>query len=221
MIRIVSLLCLVHMAALGSAAASVTTISSITQITGARMDFENTSESYTQAFADFGMSYSGFDPGHLSGEVPWVAGNANAPISGGSVHGVFTVTTTGQPWRAIGLTGVGLGIDITSVQQPSWPLTLTAFDINGQQIASETLTFHATPASSDLSDLEAAFNQAALFLGFKSDVPIYSISTSGSDVNASWDNLTFTPVPEPWSLLPMLAGGLGVLKLRRCLRRLR
>ena len=163
----------------------------------------------TQVFAGAGMSYDGFDSGHVPTAVPWGTGNSGAPISGGVAHGELTLTTAGSPWKAIGLTGVGSGIDITNLQQPSWPLTLLAFDNNGHQIASETLTFHATPACIALSDIEAAFNSAVLFLGFKSDVPIYSVSTIGSDPYVSWDNLTFTPVHEPSSVLLRVADALA------------
>jgi hypothetical protein len=134
--------------------------------------------------------------------VAGVTGNSAAPISDRAVFETFLpgfeIETTGLPWTAIGLTGVG------TIGGQSRTLELSAFDIDGNELGSLTRVFAPTDISS------AAFNAAAVFLGFASTTPIASIFLTSDDPNVAWDNLRFSAIPEPSTLL-LLASGLAAL----------
>ena len=99
------------------------------------------------------------------------------------------IDTTGLPWIQIGLSGVGTQFGKRRT------LTLSALDQNGVELGSITRIF--APANSSIS----AYNAATVFLGLGSTTPIYAIELLSDDPNVAWDNLRFTPVPEPSGLL--------------------
>jgi hypothetical protein len=94
-------------------------------------------------------------------------------------------------------------INLSSLDQPSADLTIKVFDQGGVEIGSLTRTFHATPQNTGLATIQQAFNNAAVFVGFASDTPIYAAEFSATAATAqlwksvTWDNLTFATVPEP------------------------
>jgi hypothetical protein len=130
-----------------------------------------------------------------------VTGNSAAPISGRALFGAgFAIKSSGLPWNAIGLTGVG-----TALPDINATLELTAFDINGTELGSLTRIF--APGITDFGDF-VAYNAAAVFLGLASTTPIESILLTSDNPNVAWDNLRFSVVPEPSALL-LLASGLS------------
>jgi len=186
-----------------TAEAGVTPLFSIADIpAGTTIDFEQPGLTANDILPTFDMLAAPDVP--ITTLTFPVTGNSAAPISDRALFGAgFRITTTGLPWNAIGLTGIGeiLGQDRT--------LELTAFDINGTELGSLTRLF--APADSSF----AAFNAAAVFLGLASTTPIESIVLTSDNPNTAWDNLRFSPVPEPSTLLLLAAALVGFAAWRR------
>ncbi len=83
-------------------------------------------------------------------------------------------------------------------------LTLVAFDKNDVELGSITRIF--APANSSIS----AYNAAAVFLGLGSTTPIDAIELTSNDPNVAWDDLRFSPVPEPSTLMFIGCGAAGI-----------
>jgi hypothetical protein len=164
---------------------------------GQTIDFEQSGGTANAILPSFNM-FSVPDVSITTLTFP-VTGNSAAPIENRALFGSgFEIENTGLPWGAIGLTGVG------TMLGGSRTLELTAFDIHGTELGSVTRLF--APADSSF----AAYNAAAVFLGLVSTTPIASILLTSNDPNVAWDNLRFSGVPEPSTLL-LLTLGLAVL----------
>ncbi len=170
------------------AQASVVLITSIADISGPTIDFEQPggTANILSAFDMVALP----DPPPITTLIPSITGNNSAPIRDRALFTAgFLIETTGLPWVQIGLTGVGTQFGI------SRRLTLSAFDKDGPELGSITRIF--APANSSSS----AYNAAAVFLGLGSTTPISAIGLTSDDPNVAWDNLRFNPVPEPSTLL--------------------
>ncbi|MCH8806355.1 MAG: hypothetical protein IH986_09740 [Planctomycetes bacterium] len=111
--------------------------------------------------------------------VPWVVGNPCAPLQGQAGFGEgFRIRTTGEPWDQIGLTALGtlLFVDRT--------FTLNAFDANNQLMGSVTKLFEA-------GFDQNSYNAGVVFLGLRSDEPIYAFELLADNGNVAWDNVTY------------------------------
>lgn len=189
----------------GSSSAAV--INSIGDIAnGITIDFENgvNAQNPNTVLNDFNMMASQIDSlGPILTQFTFpVLGNIDAPISGGALGGIARIETTDSPWSTIGISGV------TSILTVDGMLTLTAFDILGNEIESSSLLFDAP----DTVDFDA-YNDAAVFLGIQSDVPIYAIELTAdlfgahANGNVGWDNLTYvSTVPIPAAGWLMFSG---------------
>ncbi len=118
-----------------------------------------------------------------------LVGNVDAPISNRTLLGAsLYIETTGLPWNAIGITGAASTVGQIRL------LSITAYDVNGAQLGTDTASFFPTDNS------PTAFNDAAVFLGFSSTRPIGAIRLTSNNANTAWDDLTFSVVPEPSSV---------------------
>jgi hypothetical protein len=182
--------------------AGLTPLLSIKSISGQTIDFEEpgaTPNDILPSFHTLELSNA-----TLTTLMPGLVGNVNAPISNRTLFGSSVyIETTGLPWNAVGITGAASSPGQIRL------LTITAYDVNGTQLGSDTTSFGPTDSSLN------AFNEAAVFLGFSSTQPIGAIRLTSNNANTAWDSLTFSVVPEPgtWGLL-----ALG-LAIRLCWRR--
>lgn len=180
-----------------SAQASVIPITSIADISGPTIDFEQPGGTANAILPFFDMVAIPDAP--ITTLIPAVKGNSSAPISDRALFSDgFLIETTGLPWVQIGLTGVGTEFG------KSRRLTLSAFDRDGVELGSITRIF--APANNSIS----AYNAAAVFLGLGSTTPISAIALTSDDPNVAWDNLRFNPVPEPSTLLLLGCGFMGI-----------
>jgi len=184
----------------GVASAQAESIPCITDILGGTtIDFEQPGTTANDVLPAFDMIAAPDTP--ITTLVSPVTGNSCAPISDRAMFGQgFQILTTGQPWSQIGLTGVGTVFGLSET------LTLTAFGMNGVELGSVTEVFPSVvfPPFTD-------YNAAAVFLGFSSSTPIFSIELTSTDPNVAWDDLRFSSVPEPSSLLLLGTGLIGVV----------
>jgi len=139
-----------------AADAVVVPLSSITDIPlGTTIDFEQPGGTANAILPAFNMLTIPDIP--ITTFTAPVTGNSDAPASGRTLFGFdFTIETTGLPWDAIGLTGVG------TILGESRTFEITAFDSNGTELGSVTRVFAPT------DDSFAAYNAAAVFLGLAS-----------------------------------------------------
>jgi hypothetical protein len=186
----------------GNPGFAITPLLSIRDISGQTIDFEQPGATPNDILPAFQMLE--ISNASLTTLMSGLIGNVNAPISNRTLFGgSLYIKTTDLPWSAIGITGAASSTGQTRL------LTITAYDVDGAQMGTETKAFFPT----DNSPL--AFNDAAVFLGFSSTQPIGAIRLTSNNPNTAWDDLTFSVVPEP-SVLGLLVLGLAV---RLCWRR--
>jgi hypothetical protein len=179
-----SLLGLVWLLDASGAQCSVIPITSIADISGRTIDFEQPGNTVDAILPSFHML--AIPDALITTLIPAVTGNGSAPISDRALFSEgFLIQTTGSPWLQVGLSGVGGAFG------ESRRLTLSAFDRNGFELGSITRLFDPADSSA------AAFNSAAVFLGLGSTTPIYAIALNSDNLNVAWDNLRFNSVPEP------------------------
>lgn len=178
-------------------------LSSIAEIpVGQTIDFERPGATANAILPGFDMLAA--PDANITTLTSPVTGNSAAPISDRALSGSgFEITTTGRPWNDIGLTGIGTILGVSRA------LELTALALDGTQLGTLTTVF--APADSSF----AAYNAAAVFLGFASPTPIESIFLTSDNPNVAWDNLRFFAVPKPSTLLVLGAGLAGLLASRR------
>ncbi len=194
-----SLMGLTSLLSAGSAKGSVVLITSISEIRGTTINFEQPGGTANAILPGFDMIAIPDTP--IITLIPAITGNSSAPISDRALFSEgFLIETTGLPWVQIGLTGVGT----QSGEKPK--LTVIAFDKSGLELGSITRVF--APVNSSIS----AYNEAAVFLGLGSTTPIQAIELLGDSSNVAWDNLRFNSVPEPSSIL-LLGCGLAAILL--------
>ncbi len=193
---------------LGVTSAQAGPISCITDIPdGTTIDFEQPGTTVNNILPAFNMI--AVPDRIITTFVSPVTGNSCAPINSRAMFGEgFRILTTGNPWSQIGLTGVG-GTFTQSVT-----LTLRAFDTNSVQLGSVTKVFPSVA----LNDFQT-YNAAAIFLGFSSTTPIFSVELTSDNPNVGWDNLRFSSVPEPSALLLFGTGSVSLLGYRWWRRR--
>ena len=188
----------------GGAQGSVIPITSITEISGITINFEQPGGTANAILPTFDIV--AVPDALITTLIPAVTGNSSAPIAGRALFSEgFLIETTGLPWVQIGLTGVGTLFGESRI------LTLTAFDSKGLEVGSITRPF--APTNSTIS----ANNAAAVFLGLGSATPIRAIELTSDNPNVAWDNLRFNPVPEPSILLLLSCGLAGIALVINCL----
>ncbi len=191
------------LALLASPAAAEPITSILALAGGATIDFESPGDPIADSFAGHHLAAQ-YDPinDNIASFTSWIVGNADAPASGGHLHGALRIETTGAPWSAVGATGLLAMLNL-GLEQPTVDLSITVFGQQGTILGSLTRTFHATPQNTALATLLQAFNDATQFVGFRSAVPIYAAEFTASGAspdltaNVTWDNLTLVVVPEP------------------------
>lgn len=180
----------------GNASFALTPLISIREISGQTIGFEQPGATPNDILSAFQMLE--VSNASLTTLMSGLVGNVNAPISNRTLFGAsLYIKTTGLPWNAIGITGAA------SIPGQSCFLTITAYDVNGAELGKDPRIFDPFDNS------PAAFNSAAVFLGFSSTRPLGSILLTSSNANTAWDDLTFSVVPEP-SLPGLLILGLAI-----------
>ena len=182
--------------------AGLTPLLSIRSISGQTIDFEKPGATPNDILPTFHMLE--LSNATLTTLMPGLVGNLDAPISNRTLFGSsLYIETTDLAWSAVGITGAASSPGQIRL------LTITAYDVHGTQLGSDTTSFSPFDSSSN------AFNQAAVFLGFSSTQPIGAIRLNSNNPNTAWDSLTFSVVPEP-STLGLLVLGFAI---RLCCRR--
>lgn len=165
-----------------AAAAQVDPIECISDIEkGVTIDFEEPGSRVNEILSKYDMRAN--PDATVTTFASWVVGNACAPIKRRAGFGQgIQITTTGQGWNKIGLTGIGslLGVDRR--------FTLIAYDKDGDKLGDITRTFVA-------GNSQEEYNAGAVFLGLSSATPIHSVLLLADNPNVGWDHLRFQSSP--------------------------
>jgi hypothetical protein len=178
------------------ASAQATVVQCAQDIAGTVIDFEHpAAATVNDVLPGYGMIAIADAP--VADLVFWVVGNACAPITGRAGFSDVEVRTTGLPWTKVGMSLVGTSLTNERT------IVMVALGAEAETLGVEAGTF--VPGSS-----QQDFNDAALFMGFESPVPIHSFRLSAVGSNFAWDEIRFvhagtTPAPRrSWGAVKLI-----------------